>query len=157
MKIIYISVLFFLTISCCSTKQNESSIKKNEITENQLKERTQFQIIYSSSYGGYDEFTHLIIENSTDLNSEIEKLNILNEIPNVNEVDFRTNAVLFLHLGQKNTGGYKIEIEKIEKLNDELIIYFNTITPSKGENVTMALTNPYCIAIIPKAKKYSIK
>ncbi|NHN26823.1 protease complex subunit PrcB family protein [Flavobacterium jejuense] len=159
MKIIYINIiLFFLMISCCSTKKNESSsIKENTKTENQLKKETEFEIVYSSEYGGNDEFSYLVIENSIDLNKEVERLNISNELSEIYNFNFDEKVILFLYLGQKNTGGYAVAIDKLEKVNDEIIIYSRTIAPSKGENVTMALTNPYCIVIIPKAKKYSIK
>lgn len=156
MKLIYLSILLSMSISCCTSKQHTYSNIDNSNSKQQLNKETDFKILYSSAYGGNEESGYLIIENKIDLQSEIERLNITNEFYN-EDIDFKNNVILVLHLGQKNTGGYGITIDKLEKINDEIVIYTNFISPEKGENVTMALTNPYCIAIIPKAKKYSLK
>ena len=157
MKLILYNLLFIISISCCTTKQENSFNNEKLETDNQLMKEMEFEVIFSSEYGGNDEFNYLIIDNSTDLSKEIERLNISNELPDIDNTDFGKKVILFLHLGQKNTGGYEITVDKLEKIKDEIIIYTNLITPEKGENVTMALTNPYCIAILPKAKSYSIK
>lgn len=157
MKLVVINILFIITISCGTSKKENTSINDNKNVDNHLEKEEEFELIFSSEYGGNDTFSHLVINTSTDLKKELERLNISNELSDLNNFDFDKNAILFLHLGQKNTGGYAISIDKIEWINDEIVIYSNWIAPEKGENVTMALTNPFSVYRIPKAKKYSIK
>lgn len=157
MKLVYLSILFIITVSCCTSKGENSSSKDDTITESELKKNTDFEEIFSSAYGGKDVFSYMVFENYNDLNEEMQRLNILNQLPEIQNFNFDNKAILFLHMGQKNSGGYAISIDKIERISDEIVIYHNRISPKKGENVTMALSNPYSVFIIPRAKKYSVK
>lgn len=155
MKISYLLFVFLIASSCCSNKTKSES--EMDVANNTKKQNALFEIIHSSSYGGKDTFDYLVVENSMDLNQELGQLGLSTELPELNPFNFDDKAVLFLYLGQKNTGGYTITVEKVEKTNEEVVIYSKQIGPKSGENVTMALTNPFCIAIIPKAKEYTIK
>lgn len=132
--------LFIILFSCSSQKQEKD---------------LSFETIYTSYYGGNEEYGYQIIDNGKDYKNEISRLGIeeIKEKP----IDFKKNNILFLHLGLKNTGGYTINVEKIELLDKDLIIHQKIDSPIKGGNVTMALTNPYCIVKIPKAEKYIVK
>ena len=155
MKISYLLFVLLIASSCCSNKTKSDSEKN---MDNTAKNRNAtFEVIHSSSYGGKDAFNYLVAENTTDLNEELERLELTSQLPEIHKVNFDEKAVLFLYLGQKNTGGYSITVDKVEKINEEIVIYSKRMGPKSGENVTMALTNPFCIAIIPKAKKYSVK
>ena len=137
----FIAVLFF---SCNSSK---------ELVNNS------FIIIHESSYGGQDTKGHLHIKDNETYIQLIESLKIdesqYNELANVN---FKTNDVIVLFQGQKNTGGYSITIDSIQVLETSILrIKLKEKTPEKGANVTMALTSPYCIALIPKTKQVLIE
>ena len=58
-----------------------------------------------------------------------------------------------LFQGKQNTGGYAIELQSIRWENQVLMIQKKEIFPEDGKQVTMAITSPYCISVIPKAKK----
>jgi len=58
--------------------------------------------------------------------------------------------MVLLNLGLKSNGGYSIEIVEVERCGCTLNIYYTIKGPVKGQPVTMALTNPYCLAAIPK-------
>ena len=155
MKISYFLFVLLIASSCCSNKTKSESEKNVE--NNSKKQNASFEIIHSSSYGGKDTFDYLVAENAIDLNEELARLGLTSQLPEIHKINFDEKAVLFLYLGQKNTGGYSITVDKVEKIKEEIVIYSKQIGPKSGENVTMALTNPFCIAIIPKAKKYSVK
>lgn len=117
-----------------------------------------FSIILQGEYGGKDEKTHQLITNNNDFINAIESFPITEEdLSKLISIDFSQNNVIIVHAGQKNTGGYSITIDKIEVVKNELLVYIKESVPKKGENVTMALTNPYCLATIPKIKKVTIK
>ncbi|VXB62843.1 conserved exported hypothetical protein [Flavobacterium sp. 9AF] len=160
MKLLYINLLFlsFLSfLSCCTQKQSDRDTANMTLQIKELKDDLNYQVIYTSEYGGKDEFSYEIIDDKEVFFTKIDELNISDQINNISNLEFNQKKAIILYLGQKNTGGYAIDIERIEFNNEELIIYSKKIFPKKGENVTMALTNPYCIAIIPKANKYTIK
>ena len=117
-----------------------------------------FSVIIQGEYGGKDEKTHEIITNNNDFINAIESFPITEEdLSKLISIDFSQNNVIIVHAGQKNTGGYGITIDKIEVVKNELLVYIKESVAKKGENVTMALTNPYCLATIPKIKKVIIK
>lgn len=117
-----------------------------------------FSVIIQGEYGGKDEKTHEIITNNNDFINAIESFPITEEdLSKLISIDFSQNNVIIVHAGQKNTGGYGITIDQIEVVKNELLVYIKESVPKKGENVTMALTNPYCLATIPKIKKVTIK
>lgn len=140
-KIITCSML--LVLFSCSSKKREQTAS--------------FETIYTSYYGGNEVESHLVVEDSIAFDKEISRLGMEEEINNFPVIDFKKNNVIFLHLGLRNTGGYAIDVEKVALDDDELIVYQKIISPLKGENVTMALTNPYCIVKIPKAEKNIVK
>jgi len=117
-----------------------------------------FSVILQGEYSGKEEKTHEIITNNNDFINAIESFPITEEeLSKLISIDFTQHNVIILHAGQKNNGGYSITIDKIEMNGKELLVYVKESGPKKGENVTMALTNPYCLATIPKAKKVTIK
>lgn len=117
-----------------------------------------FSVIIQGEYGGKDEKTHELITNNNDFINAIESFPITEEdLSKLISIDFSQNNVIIVHAGQKNTGGYGITIDQIEVVKNELLVYIKESVPKKEENVTMALTNPYCLATIPKIKKVTIK
>lgn len=98
-----------------------------------------------------------MVTNDNDYEKELIRLGIKEEMNEIPAINFKKNNVLFLHLGLKNSGGYTIDVEKIEFIDNQLEVYQKISTPLKGENVTMALTNPYCIVKVPKSEKILVK
>lgn len=62
-------------------------------------------------------------------------------------IDFRQEMIVAVFSGEKKTGGYGIEITKIEenRYRTELIVYFLEAQPRSNAIVTQALTQPYHI------------
>jgi hypothetical protein len=122
------------------------------------KSMVDYKILYSGQNGITDEVDYILIKNNQDYIDIIEKLNVnedsYNELLNI---DFSKNNICILLLGQRNTGGYSIEVESLKFVKKVLYIKTKEIGPAKGEMVTMALTNPYCIVVIPKTKQIIVK
>ena len=74
-----------------------------------------------------------------------------------NDTFNRKNNILVSYLGERNTGGYSIEVESLYWKEKVLYVKTREIKPGKGEMVTMAITKPYCISLIPKTKKIVYK
>lgn len=54
-------------------------------------------------------------------------------------------------MGEKNTGGYSLEIKEVNKIGEEIEIIVEEISPTKNSTVTMAVTYP---TIIVEFSKY---
>lgn len=139
-----LSLLFLFFTSCIAPKVN-------------LLPPT-FSTIYKNSNGGNDKPGYLHIRSNEDYIKLIESLKIdESEFNKLVTVNFKENDIIILYQGQKNTGGYSIDVAAIHWEKDVLFIKKNESFPEAGKPVTMALTNPYCITIIPKAKNIIIE
>lgn len=107
---------------------------------------TTFELLKQESYGGMEDESNLVIKTQQELNSLYNKLGI----GTAPQIDFERNNVVALFMGQKNTGGYSISIGKISVTDDTTVIFAKRTVPPTGGVVSMALTAPYCIAVIPK-------
>jgi hypothetical protein len=117
-----------------------------------------YKILYSGQNGITDEVDYILIKNNQDYIEYIKKLNVEEDSYNeLLDIDFSKNNICILLLGQRNTGGYSITVESLKWNKSILYIKKKEISPAKGEMVTNALTNPYCIVVIPKAKEIIVK
>src|SRR5262245_4048172 len=66
------------------------------------------------------------------------------------QVDFATEMVAVIFLGEKSTGGYDVEITKAERNDSTLYLYYRERSPSWGGLVTQALTQPYHVVKLAK-------
>jgi hypothetical protein len=138
----YILLLTFFLMSCATNP----------------KKMIDYKILYSGQNGITDEVDYILIKNNQNYIDIIEKLNVEEDsYSDLLDIDFSKNNICILLLGQRNTGGYSIEVESLKFVKKVLYIKTKEIGPSKGENVTMALTNPYCIVVIPKIKQIIVK
>jgi hypothetical protein len=63
-------------------------------------------------------------------------------------IDFEKEIVVGLFLGDKPTGGYDVQISRVERNNDALTIYYQEKSPLPGAMVTQTLTQPFHIVRI---------
>ena len=76
---------------------------------------------------------------------------------NLDLKDFKKKNVLVLFQGQKNSGGYAIDIASVSNNDNTIVVKKSEIGPKKGEIATTVITTPYCIALIPKGNKLIIE
>ena len=67
-------------------------------------------------------------------------------------LDFSKYTLIAVFQGEKNTGGYAIEIVDIQE-SDILTIKVKEAVPAPGAIVTQAITSPYHIVSIPASEK----
>ena len=65
-------------------------------------------------------------------------------------MDFSREMVVGIFMGQRGTGGYEIEITKVERAGSELRVYYRGKSPDPGAMLTQALTEPYHLIKLPK-------
>tara|TARA_R110000850_G_scaffold268138_1_gene399424 strand:+ start:22748 stop:23173 length:426 start_codon:yes stop_codon:yes gene_type:complete len=129
------------------TLSNCDSSKKTQ----QNNPNAEFTVLHKSEYGGKDGKCYDIIKNNNDRTQLLLSLNLDEETAQqLKGVDLNTHTILALHMGQHNTGGYSIDISNVEENGDTTYVTVEEKGPEPGAMVTMALTNPYCIALVEK-------
>ena len=149
-KFIIYSFLFSFFFSgnlvSCKSNKNLTNNKKNMVSKNNS---IPFSVILQGEHSNVDKQKNIIITNNEELSSFYSKINMTRtpDFP-VPKVNFKKNIVLGLFMGTKTTGGYSIEIDKIESYKNEIIVFYKEKSP-KGM-ATMVITQPCLIVSIPK-------
>ncbi|MBU1852417.1 MAG: protease complex subunit PrcB family protein [Candidatus Omnitrophica bacterium] len=73
--------------------------------------------------------------------------------PELPEIDFGKEMVIAVFMGERNSGGYEVEIIKIVDTGEEIVIKVKEKELPLESFQTMALTQPYHIVVI---KKYTL-
>lgn len=68
-------------------------------------------------------------------------------------IDFEEKMIIAVFQGEKNTGGYSIEITEIIEKDNSLKVYIKETVPGENCILTQALTSPYHIVELDKTDK----
>ncbi|WP_395061595.1 protease complex subunit PrcB family protein [Flavobacterium sp.] len=131
-----IAILFvlFLLFSCSSTK-------KPIISE------PMYDVLFGNEYGGASFQFYEIISTEDEFNILLTDEMIQ---PYVKKADIETCNFILVNMGEKPSGGYTIEVKKVEELSDKIIVTIKEVAPTGM--ATMAMTKP-CYVIKIKSKK----
>ena len=114
-----------------------------------------YEILYQQAYGGQSERHYQVIKTKEDYQKALAKGAITEDQKNeLAKVDFGQYVVAVLHAGTKNTGGYDIGVASVRVDGETTYVVVDETGPKPGENVTMALTNPYCIVLLDKNERF---
>lgn len=140
MKKVVSLVIVLVLVSCSSTKSKDTN--------------SLYKVLVSSEYGGGNFQFYEIISEQKEFrmllgDDEIKKF--------VKPNDITTSNFILLNMGEKTSGGYSIEVVKVEELADKIVVTVKENGPTTGQNVTDALTNPYSVVKINSKKPIEIK
>jgi hypothetical protein len=116
-----------------------------------------FSTIYTSKFGGSKKNGFKLIKDNESYIKTIDSLKI--ETSNFGKlalIDFNTNAILILYLGEQNNTGFSIDIESIHEENEKIMVTKKIVYPTENQIVKSEITTPYSISIIPKTKYIEI-
>lgn len=134
-KYILITFVFMLSLSCKTNHKASQS----------------FKTLAYSQYGAEMEATQRLIDNQEDFESIYYKVyKNLSPTPEMPNVDFSKNSVVFLHFGGFNYGGISYGVEEIIKENRNLNIHLIRQSPKPGEPALTVMTNPFMLIEVPK-------
>ncbi|RZK05189.1 MAG: protease complex subunit PrcB family protein [Flavobacterium sp.] len=146
MKKIFIIPLIAMIVSCNCKKETVP-------TEGLSSKQPLFEVLSDSQYQGKEEESFEVIKDEVSLKNLYQSIN--NE--NVPKIDFKTQNVVALFLGQRSSGGHTIKIKNVTEKDKKIFVEVEKISPKAGENATMAITNPYSIAKINSKKEIVFK
>ena len=110
-----------------------------------------FETISRGGFGGLDEQGDYVIDSEGEWSELLNRTRIRFQEPPA--IDFSRSTVIAVFLGTRSTGGYTIEIKDIAETDDEVTVYVEETSPGPGENVIMAVTQPYHIVKTKKITK----
>ncbi|OXG00501.1 protease stability complex PrcB-like protein [Flavobacterium araucananum] len=71
--------------------------------------------------------------------------------------DINNSNYIILNMGEKNTGGYSIGVEKVEETDKNIIITVKENNPAPDAMVLQVITYPYTVVKIHSKKEIIIK
>lgn len=106
-----------------------------------------YDVLFGSEYGGASFQFYEIVSDEKEFNILLTDDMIK---PYVKKEDIETCNFILVNMGEKPSGGYTLEVQKVEELDNKVIVTLKEIEP-KGI-ATTAVTKP-CYVIKIKSKK----
>ncbi|MFD0862410.1 protease complex subunit PrcB family protein [Sungkyunkwania multivorans] len=149
MKSIFL-VLLTIILSCGGSRSPVNNEQQPDKTKNErpmsISQEKKYEVLVQDASGGPVEPQILVIKEPKALQDFYIKINMTRRpgypLPNI---DFDKEMVVILCMGQKNTGGYSIDIDSVEELEGTRRIWVRENGPGPNDMATMALTEPFCI------------
>lgn len=136
-----ISVLaVFVLISCGAKKISDS--------------KTLYEVLTKQSDGGGNIKFFEILTEPNEI-SMLQNDPILKD--KMEHDDISKSNYVILNMGQKNTGGFSIEVEKVEETDTNIIITVKENSPASDGMVMQVITYPYTVVKVNSKKEILIK
>ncbi|MEO8239156.1 MAG: protease complex subunit PrcB family protein [Flavobacterium sp.] len=141
MRKITLALIVVILASCSGTKKVSDSKGLYEILTEQ------------SDGGGNIKFFEIL--------SEPNEIKMLENDPllkdKMKQSDISNSNYVILNMGEKNSGGYSIGVEKVEETDKNIIITVKENNPSPDAMVTQVISYPYTVVRIHSKKEILIK
>lgn len=132
-------LLLFLSIllTSCATTEVTQPVEDNIYTINAA-----FNIVARGQFSNISLERQLIIKNKEDWQRlwNIHRGDRKNQSPKIN---FNDKIVIAIFSGQQPSGGYAVGVSQMKILDDNLYVGVTFKEPQQGDQVSLALTQPY--------------
>lgn len=109
------------------------------------------RLLAKGNFSGFPEAKQEVIQTKADWERAWAKLSVrVKDADKVPVVDFSKEMVILVTLGQQRTGGYSIEITKVEEAGGKLRISVQRREPDPGALVLQVITAPFHALAVPK-------
>lgn len=149
------SLLLVLLLSCSASKNLPKNNNRKQIISNGVS----YELLAQSAVGGFDVPQIKVIKEQKALEEVFGYVNRIRKpgfvIPTI---DFEKETIVAVFMGKKTSGGYSVSIDQVKDVGDEKIeVTVQEEKPKKGEMVTMAITQPFCIVKLNTDKELIFK
>lgn len=132
----YLKLLLFCSVILACKSQNTATMA----SQNQ----PGYEILIQDSHSNIEQAVLREIRNREELAQLMNQINSTRKpgfpLP---EVDFNQHRVGFANLGQKNTGGYSVTIDRVEEGPTQTRVFLKTTKP--GMMATSVITTPFVL------------
>ncbi len=140
---LFLFICLLILTSCKTMKQKSTGITKLHFTE-----------LKTGQYSGLDNRKEIVINDSSTFGELWNQMfSIYHPLPGLPEIDFMNYTLVGISIGTRSTGGYSVEIVEIYETPEKVEIIYKISSPAPDDYVTMALTQPYHLVLIPKTSK----
>lgn len=140
MKKVISFVVVFILISCGAKKTTDSKGLYEVLTQ-------------QSDGGGNIKFFEIL--------TEPNEIAMLHSDPllkdKMKQGDINNSNYVILNMGQKNTGGYLIDVEKVEETDSNIIITVKENNPAPDAMLMQVITYPYTVIKVNSKKEIIVK
>jgi hypothetical protein len=158
-KFTYLLFSFLVIGILFSCNCKKKTVSKTDATmqnkEQNLDNKINHKVLLKESNSNIKEEKNVVITNLDELKAVYSKINMTRRpglpLPKVN---FDTETVIGIFLGEKTHTGFNIVIDKIENKDKETVVQYKVETP-KGK-VAYVITQPALLVSIPKSE-YPVK
>jgi hypothetical protein len=141
MKKVISGLTVFVLISCGGVKKTSDAKALYEVLTEQ------------SDGGGNIKFYEIL--------TEPNEIKMLENDPllaaKMKQDDISNSNYIILNMGEKNTGGYSIGVEKVEETDKNIIITVKEKSPAPDAMVMQVITYPYTVVKVHSKKEIIIK
>jgi len=136
-----ISVLaVFVLISCGAKKTSDS--------------KALYEILTTQSDGGGNIKFYEILTEPNEIKMLVNDPLLADKMK---QDDISTSNYVILNMGEKNTGGYSIGVEKVEETDKNIIITVKENNPAPDAMTMQVITYPYTVVKVRSKKEIIIK
>lgn len=106
---------------------------------------------------GIREPLQIVVRNQDEWNAIWKRHSSIDKNPrSAPSIDFNREMVVGIFLGEKNTGGYEVEILRGEEQNSSLYFYYREKSPPAGAIVTQVVTQPFHLVKVAKHENVQV-
>ena len=143
----YLTISLFVILFSCKSSEKEplAGLQAKSIDFTVLKEGTN---------SGFKEFGKYFIAKQSGLPMVWDSIfvNYMQKDP-LPKLDFETNEVYLIAMGEQSSGGYNIKVESILETKKEVVVNVTQSKPGKSCMTTSVMTQPYQLFMFPKKDK----
>ncbi|GEM_PF-1072980 len=146
-SIIGIATAIIVFFSCSNTHSPQASTKP----EMENKGLTDWIILDKGSQCSIMEPKQVLAKSQAEFDAVWrEAFESMDMPPTKPSVDFSANWVIAVFLGEKNKGGFEIDIQAISQTHGSTVITIKEIKPGPNCLSTMSIEYPYLLASMPR-------
>lgn len=113
-------------------------------------EAVPFETLSEGAFSAIDSPLRLVIRDSASLADLFRRA--FGQGTPVPPIDFEARSIIAVFIGTRPTGGFSVEIQRVTRADDLLIVTALETTPAPDQIVIQALTQPYHIISVPRTE-----
>ncbi len=111
-------------------------------------------LVKAGGNSGYEKKENIVVNNQEQWKDTWNKVySTYRSVPELPSVDFSKSTIIAAFAGTIASGGYSIEIVKVEEKADKVAVTVQSTVPGKMCATTSSLSEPFYIGQIPKITK----
>jgi hypothetical protein len=113
-------------------------------------DQSSFTRLLAQNTSGYPEPAELVLRDRAALESAWRTLFAGNQGTPLPAVDFGRSTLVLLALGEKNSGGHAVRVDRVTRKGSTALVQYTVTQPGPGCMTTMMVTSPVELISIPR-------